>query len=206
MIGMHLQNPANPFFFSFCRIVHIGSAGHLSGVNPEERQFADIRIRHDFKGQRGKRRRIIGIAVFFDLRIRIDPLNRWNVRWRRQIIDNRIKKRLNPLVPIRGSTKHRCHLTGNRRQTNPLHDFFFCQFFAFEVFHHQFIIAFRHGVQQILMIQLSLLFQLFRDFRHFARLAQVVFIDNGLHIDQINHAFIRIFRADRQLHRDRIGA
>ena len=73
---------------------------------------------------------------------------------------------------------------------------------AVEIFHHQLFVVFGDGFDQFAAVFLSQLLHILGDLLHADILAQVIVIDVGFHLEQVDNALERLLRADRQLDRD----
>src|SRR2546422_270339 len=99
VVGMHLQDTADPFLLAFIRIVDIGPRGEGSGVHTEVGQLADIGVCDDLEGERGEGFVRIRTALRrCPLPGRIAPFHSVLVHRGRQVIDDGIQQRLHALL------------------------------------------------------------------------------------------------------------
>ncbi|EAX47677.1 conserved hypothetical protein [Thermosinus carboxydivorans Nor1] len=206
VIGMHLEDAANPLFFALSRVVYIRTGRQLTGINAEESKLAHIGVGHNFEGQRRKGQVIFCLTVVFRTSIGINPANSRDISRRRQVVDNGVEQRLYTLIAVRRTAQHRRHLARNRRFADTGFNFLDGELFPFQVFHHQLIIALGHGIQQVLPVQFSLLAHVFRNIGSLTGLAEVIGVNDGLHFNQVNNTFEGILKTNGQLDRHRIGA
>ena len=203
---MHLQDAANALLFAFRRVENVRTGSQCTGVNPEERKTAHEGVCHDFERQCGERQFVAGSALIFFAGIGVNAFDRRNIQRRRHVIHNAVQERLYAFVLVRRTAENRSHFASNGRFTNAGFNFFLGQLFAFQVLHHQLVVAFRHCIQKRLAIFFRLLLHVFGNLGSFAGFAEVVRINDGLHVDEVYKALKGVFEADRQLQRHRMGA
>ena len=142
--------------------------------------------------------------LFF--RIRQHALDCRNIQRRRHVIHNRIQESLHTLVAIRCSTENRNDFHVADSFTQSSFELINRNFFLHQICFHQILICLTDGIQHLLAVFLRLFPHILRDFGLGDVLTQIVIIDVSLHIEQVDDAFEGILRANRQLHRNRIGS
>ena len=106
VVGVHLQDPADPFPLALGGVEHIGAGIEGAGIDAEEGQLPDIGVGHDLEGQRRKGLVVAGFPVSLRA-VRKLSLDGRHVQRRRQIIDHRVQKELNPFVLVGGAAQDR---------------------------------------------------------------------------------------------------
>lgn len=149
---MHLQDTADTFAFALSGVIYIGTGFKSTGIYAEECEFTYIRVSHDFECESCKRFFITGRAFIFFTGFRVNAFDVRNVGRSRHECNNCIKQRLNAFVFIRRTTANRSHFAGNGLFADACHDFFFGEFFAFKIFHHQVVIAFSNCFDKSLTV------------------------------------------------------
>src|SRR5262249_18031133 len=107
---------------TFDRVVSIGTSLDGAAVNAHKRQLAEVLIRHYLEDETSKRRRSICGTSFNRIRFGIDAFNRRYIKRRRQIIDNRVEKRLHALVLERRSSDNRHEFQADRSRAQSFAD------------------------------------------------------------------------------------
>jgi len=117
LVRVHLQNTSHTLFLALCRIQHIGTGIHGSGVNTEKRKFSNERVCHDLECESGERLFIRRMSLNL-IAVQIRSLDRRDVGRSRHILHNRIEHLLNTLVAVSGTAAYRNSgtLTGSLAQ------------------------------------------------------------------------------------------
>ena len=199
VVGVHTQDTANTFSLVFVGVVYIGASAQSAGVNAEESQTTNIGVGSDFEGQSCERLVIIGRPFFFFAGFRVRTFDRRYIQRRRHVVDDGIQQRLYAFILVGRTAGYREQLALASHFPDSPFDFFFRQVFAFQVFHHQVIVAFSNSFQQDGTILLCFFYILFRDGFEFFILAQLIPIYNSLHLNQVDNPFEAVFSTDGQL-------
>src|SRR5262245_32971912 len=215
LVRVHLQQAADPLGALLGRVVDARSGAQHAGVDAEEGELTDERVGHDLERERAERLVVGGGTLdqrFLGLP-RVDADDRRHVERRRQEVDHAVEQRLDALVLERRPADHRheralalvadraVHARAERRL-----DFVFGDVFAVEVLLEDLVVGLADLFDQLLAVVLGL-------FEHPGRnLADdvvgahgLVLVGDRLHLDEIDYADELVFRADRQLNRDRVG-
>ena len=120
-------------------------------------------------------------------------------------MDYSVQHRLNAFILVRRAAAYRSHLASDGLLTDASDDFFLGQLFAFQVFHHQLVIAFSNCFNQSCTIFFSFFLHIFRNFDELFFFTQLIVINDCSHFDEVYHAFEGIFVADRQLNGNSVG-
>ena len=95
---MHLKESPNSLFLALGGVFDRATLFKGSRVDPQVGQFSDVRVRHDFEGQSGKRSRVVHITGQLVVLARLRS-HRWrDVKGRRKKINDGVEHRLDALV------------------------------------------------------------------------------------------------------------
>ena len=123
----------------------------------------------------------------------------------RQVIDYAVQQGLDAFVLIGRTADYRVQFAGAGLFADGGFQLVIRDFLAFQVFHHEVVVAFGNGFDQFITIFLGLLFVFVGDIGEFLFLAQGIIIGDGLHADQVDHAFEVVFGTHRDLQGNGIG-
>ncbi len=196
---MHLQDTADALFLALRRVVDVGTSVERTGVDAEERELADERIRHDLEREGRERLLIARRTMVFLTRLRVHTSDRRDIRRRRHEVDDGIEQGLYALVAVGRTAGHGDHLAGDRRLADDPLDVILGDVLAAEVLLHEVVVLLGASLEQLLAVLFRLLFHVVRDGDLIFDLAEIVLIDDGFHLDEIDDALERVLRADRQL-------
>src|SRR3989338_9014203 len=101
------QISSDSFLGIFIGVKEIAPFFQNSGINPKISQRTDKRIGRDFKSQGRERLIVFWRSYFFFLIFRIESFHIRQIKRRRQIINNRVQKKLNAFIFQGASAKHR---------------------------------------------------------------------------------------------------
>ena len=190
-------------------------------IDAEERELTDERVGHDLERERGERRVVLrrtldehGVRIVrIDFLVRVDADDGRHVERRRQEVDDRVEQRLHALVLERRSAddrhERRLPLVADRAVdalANRRLDFRFGRLLAVQVFLEDLVVGLADLLDQLLAIVLRLVHQVGRNVADDVVGAhRLVLVGDRLHLDEVDDAFEVLFRADRQLNRDRVG-
>src|SRR5438552_15199476 len=107
MVGVHLEDAADPLPGAARRIPDVGAGFERAGVHPEERQLADVGIGGDLEGEARERLVVGRLAHLGCIALGVDPFHAELVQRRGQEVDDRIQHRLHPAVAERRAGEHR---------------------------------------------------------------------------------------------------
>ena len=199
VIGVHTQDTADSFSLVFIGVIYIGAGGQGTGVHSEECQTAYIRVSCNLEGQSSERFRVAGRSFFFFARFRVGAFDGRNIQRRRHVINDGIQQGLYAFVLVGRTAGYRIQFALAGHLTDGAFDFFFRQVFTFQIFFHQVIVAFSNSFQQDLTVLLGGFNIGFRNGFEFFFLAQLVSVNNCLHLYQVDQTFESIFSTDRYL-------
>jgi hypothetical protein len=197
---VHLQETTDPLAALLRGVPDVRARLERSGVDPDEGQVPDVRIRHDLEGDR--REGLVAIRPPQLLRtLLVDTRNRGHVERRRQVVHDGVEERLYALVLEGGSTEHGNHRETDRRGANRLAQPIFGDIGAVQVLLQKLLVVVGDCFEQPLAIRLCRRGKVVRDLLFMeARAERLLVPDHGLHGDQIDHPAEALFLADRDLH------
>ena len=205
LVGVHLQQTTNAFLLILNRIQN-GIAGiKHAGIHTKERELAHIRVRHDLESQ-GRERSIVACFTGDGLVVKIEALNRRNVRRSRQELNNSVKHALHTLVLKGGTAEHRLNFASDRTLTKTLDNFLFRQLAVLEVLVHQFFVGFRGAFDHLFTPFIGRIDEFGGDvFVRELHALRLIVPNDGLHLQEVHHAGKSIFRTNRNHDRNRIA-
>ena len=204
---MHQQHAADALFALFGRVDDAGAARQRARIDAAEGDGADEGVVHDLEAEQRQRRVVLRLAGHFFAVVRVDALDRRHVERRRQEIDDRVEQRLHALVLEGRAAENGKESAGDDGLADEALEGRFVRLLAFEEGGHGGVVEFDGGLDQHLAILLGVVEQVGRNVDVFIVGAErLVFPDHALHADQIDDALEGVFRADRQLDRNRLGA
>ena len=205
VIGVHLEDAANALLLLLGGVEHGGTGVQHAGVYTHKGQTAHEGIGGDLKGQGGEGGVVIGMTLILFLGIGINTLDGRNVHGRGHIVHDGVQQLLNTLVAVRGTADHRNHDVVNGALTDGPADHVLRNFLLLQNQHHDLLVDVGTGVQQLGAVLLGQLHHILGDGLHAHILAQLVVIDVGVHLHQINDALEGVLSADGQLDGHRVA-
>ena len=139
---------------------------------------------------------------------RLVALDGRHVFRRRQVIDNAVQHRLNALVLEGGTAEDREGFLGDGELTHASADVFLGQVAVLEELVHEVVVGFGSGFHELLVVLLSLVLEVVRDFSGVVLGAELLGAvpHVSLHLNQVDNASEVVLGTDRQLHHDRSSA
>src|SRR5579864_7985551 len=206
VVGMHLQDAADPLLGAARRVPDIGAGLERAGVDPEEGQLADIGVGGDLEGEPGEGLPVVWLAPLRHVALRVDAFDAQLVKRGGQEVDDRVQHRLHAAVAQRGAGQHRHEPVADHALADGGHDLGAADRLVVQVLLEELVVELRYRLDQLLVIDLDLLFHGGRDLLRLDRGPQVVGVDDRDPIDQVDDAFELVFAADRKLDRMRVRA
>ena len=206
IVGVHQQHAADALLALLGRVDDPGAARQRAGIDPAERDGADIGVVHDLERQ--KRHRLLVVRMTLDLiALLVDALNRRHVEGRRQEVDHRVEQGLHALVLECRAAQHRIERAGDDGLADQTLEGRHVGLIAVEIGGHDLIVEFDRGFDELLAIFLRLIEQVGRNLDVVILGTEcLVLPGHADHADEIDEALELAFRADRKLDRDRLRA
>ena len=207
MIGVHLEDAADPLGLAGARVEDAVAGADLARVDAEVRQLADVGVRHDLEDECRERLVQRRAARELVLGARVDPVDRRHVERARQVVEHAVEQRLDALVLERGAGEHRRDRDVERRcAERALQHLRRDRLFVEQVGLHQLVVVVGDRVDQLVVVLLRLFGELGRDLLDVHLRAEVVGPGDRAHLDEVDDAAEVLLLADRQLHRNRARA
>src|ERR1700728_171464 len=210
LVGVHHQNAPDALCATAVDVEHARAGLEFPGVDAEVGELADVRVGHDLEGERGKGLGVVGVAL--DLRFLAIALDRFgandrrHVKRRGQVVDDGVEQWLHALVLERGAAQNRSQLGREGGLADRLLKNVLRHLGLLEDQLEQSVVVVRDLLQQVLTSGLSGFEQRLRDLGFFLLSAELVFVDDCLHLDEIDDTYKIALSADRQLDRDGVRA
>ena len=199
VVRVHEQNSAHPLALILVGVEDGLACFQRTGIHAEERQLANVGIRHDLEGQGGERRVVRRLARLVFLSLRVDAGNCFFVQRGRHILDNRIQQFLNALILVRGAAGDRNGLVGDGRLAQRGADHLFGDVLALKIQRHDLVVLFRDRLEHVVAVAACELLHICGDLFLAHVLTELIIEDIGPHLDEIDHAAEGIFASDGQL-------
>ena len=136
----------------------------------------------------------------------VDADDRRHVERRRQVVDDRVEHRLDALVLERRAGEHGHDPVLERAQAQAVADLLRGELLALEVLRGEVVVDLGDGLDHRGAVALGLRAQLLGDVDDVDLLAEVVAVEDRLHLDEVDDALERVLAADRQLDGHRVRA
>ncbi|MPM33322.1 hypothetical protein SDC9_79895 [bioreactor metagenome] len=207
LVGHHLHDTADTFLLALHGVEHGVALGQNARVHAHEGQLAHERVSHQLERQSRELLAVIRLArqlLFFVVGIGTGHVI--NVHWRRQVVDHGVQHALHTLVLERGTAQHRLDFGSDGARAQTVLDLVLGEVALFQVLVHQVFAGFSSRFHHVLAPLLGVSLQFGRDVLVFELHALGSFVpDDGLHLQQIDHALEVVFGADWNHHRNRVG-
>ena len=205
VIGVHLKDAPEALVIVLRGVINGGTRADGAGIHAEEAELANERVGGDLEGEGREGLVVRRMALALFIGFRVHTLDRGNVGRSRHVIHDRIQQLLNALVAVRGAAAHRYHFIGDGALADAHLDFIDGELFAVEILHEDLVILLRHCFEQLCAVFIGKLLQIVGDGLLADILPEVVVINIGVHLHEVDYAPEGIFTADRQLDRDRVA-
>src|SRR5471032_295741 len=165
-VCVHLHHTTHALLFTFNRVDHAVAGVQHARVNADEGQGTHEWVGSDFERQCRERLVVTCVTLnFLFLVIRVGTLDRRNVGWSRQEVDNGVENQGNTLVLERGTANSQDDFTSDSTLTQSGLDFRVGEFFTFEVLVHQLFAGFGSSFNHVATPFFSQFLQFSRDRR-----------------------------------------
>ena len=160
IIGMHAEDATDTLFVASTRIVNIWSGRKRTWVDTEEYDLSNERIGRDLKCKRWEWLTIWCMSLCFFIGIWIDSSNSWDIKWWRQVINNRIEHKLDTLVLQCWACKYWKNAICNDCFTHQRLQSFKVWDFTLKILTHDSIVLFDDLLNQLIVILLGICHQI----------------------------------------------
>ena len=206
VVGVHLQQPADPLLAAGRGVEDVGARVELAGVDAEVGQLADERVGHDLEGERREGGVQARLALGRLARLGIGAGHRRHVDRARQVVDDRVQQRLHALVLEGGAEQHRRDRVVERGGTDGGLQLVLLDRLLLEEGVQDVVVVVGDGLDQLVAVVLGLLLELVRHLALLPLLPQRVDVGDRLHRDQVDVADELVLGSDRDLQGDRLRA
>ena len=205
VVGVHLHDAADALFLAADRVEDGVALGQHARIDAHEGQLTHKRVGHQLERQGREFLAVVGLAGDRVL-VFVHTADRRNVHGRRHELDDGIQHALHTLVLERGAAVHRLDFAGDGARADAQLDFVFGQVTFFEVLVHELFGGFSGGFDHLLAPLLGQFEQFRRNFTVVEQHALRSLVpDDGLHLDQVDHAGEVFFGTNRDHHGNRAG-
>jgi hypothetical protein len=204
VVGVHQEDTANTFLLVLRGVQDIGALVHFAGVNPEISQFTYEGICHDLECQ-GCQRSAVGYRAFFFFAVQGCALDRRNIQRRWQVVNDSIQKHLDTFVLVCRAAEYGEQLACQYLFTDGSFDFVDGNFFPFQIFFSQCVIAVASGFDDLFTVFFDHVFHIIGNRFLMILFAVVAVVNFSFSFQQVDDTFEGILLADWELHRDSFG-
>ena len=205
VISVHLQNTAHSFAVLLNCVVNSRAGIYCTGIYTEITNLTYKRVGGNLKCKSCKGLGVRRNSLLLFVGIGIDTLNSFYIGRSRHIINNGVKKRLNTLVAVRCTAADRNHFVCYCSLTDNCLHLLNRGFFTLKVFFHQFVVHFNNRLNQSGTILFGKLFHIIGDGLVANILTEIIIINFGIVVYEVNDTSECVFTADRKLNRNCIA-
>ena len=199
VVGVHLQQTAHTLPLTLGGVQHGRARVQRAGVYAEEAQTAHIGVGHDLEGQSRERLIIGGLALLLRVRLGVHTLDGGHVGGGGHIVHDGVQQLLHALVAVRAAADHRHHLHGAGGLADGGADLVGGDLLALQIHLHDLIIEHGHGIQELFTVLVGKVEHILGDRLNAHILAQLIVIDIGIHLHQVDDTLEGILLPDGEL-------
>src|ERR687897_602498 len=202
-VGLKLQEPTDALAPALGGVHHVGAGLERARVHPHVRQLPDVRIGLHLEGQRSQRAVFVRLARYL-LAVEGLALHGRHIERARQVVDHPVKQWLHTLVLERRTDEDGGHpyIQGGLTDGGP--DLVGFDLLALQIHDHELFVLVGDRLQELLPVLISERTHLLWCLGDLPRGPEVVCVDDGLHLDEIDYPLELALGAYRQLHGDGI--
>ena len=202
---MHLQDAAHTLALALGGIEDGGTRGQCTGVHAEEAQTAHIGVGHDLESQRGEGLIIRRLALLFLVCLGVDALDGRDVGRCGHVVHDGVQQLLHALVSIAGAAGHRHHFHGAGSLADSGTDLAGGDLLPLQIQLHDLVVEHGHGIQQLLAVLVGDVDHILGDRLDAHILTQLIVVDIGVHLHQVDDTLEGILLPDGKLDGDSVG-
>ena len=204
VVGVHLQDAADALALVFGGVEHVRAGLERAGVDAKVGELADVRVDGDLEGQRREGRVVVRRTRRL-VAVGLEAHDRRYIERRRQEVDDGVHERLHALVLEGGAAQHRRDADVEGRPADHLAQVRGSDHTAFEIGLEQVVVVVGDGLDELEAVLVGPQPQLLGDVDDLEVGAQLVLVDQGLHLDEVDDAAELGLAADGDLQRHGVG-
>src|SRR5215207_188865 len=197
---MELQQPAYALAPALGRVHHIGARPERARIHPHVGQLPDVRVGLNLESERRQRAVLVGLTEYF-LAVEGPALNRWHIERTRQVIHHAVEQGLHALVLEGRTDENRGHPNIQGGLTDGRPDLVGFDLLAFQIHDHQLFVLIRYSLEELLPVLVRESAHILGYLRDLPRRPEVVGVDDGPHLDEVDYPLELALGAYRQLDR-----
>src|SRR5918994_4154009 len=206
VVRMHEEHATDALLLVAGRVKDRRTGFDLTRIDAAEGDGADEGIVHDLEGEHGERLVVGRPANGLFLGLEVDALDLAAIHGRRKEVDDGVQERLNALVLECGTAKNRMEGAALHSRADQPAQGHIVGLLPVEVGHHGLVVHLHRSFDELVAVFISLIEQVRRDLFLAEGSAQGLAGPNdGLHLDQVDHALEVALGADRQLEANRLA-
>ena len=206
---MHLKHAADALFLALDGVDDVGACLKLAGVDAQVGELADEGVGHDFERQSCERSFGVGRTGVGLAGIRIGTLDGLHVNRGRQVVDDGVEQLLNTLVLVGGTDEDGVQTAGQNAGADGSLELVDGDFLLHEDLLHEVVVEVGGGVEEFLMVELSVILELSGDLVHGLGVGHALVVGLEVpcsHGDQVDDAPEVVLSAHGQLSGNGVSA
>ncbi len=199
MVRVHVQQTAETLALAADGVHRCFAGLNGAGVDTDERQASDERVRHHLEDETGKGAvHVRGESDLF-VRLGVHADNGRNIQRRGQEIDNGIEQLLHAFVLVRRTAEDGNHAAADGRLADDRAQTVGGDLLAFQIHLRDLIVKERYGIDELFPVLGGKIRHVLGDGLHAHILTQIVVEHDGIHVDEIDDPTEVGFLSDGQL-------
>ena len=138
--------------------------------------------------------------------LKVNALDRRDVKRRRHVLDDRIKELLYAFVSVCCTAAYRNCLTLAGCFTKNLLHLINGRLLTLKILHHEVIIELADLLNEFAVVKLCIILHIFRNVCYGDIIALIIIVDVSLHLEEVDDSLELVFLTDRELDADRVLA
>ena len=199
MVCVHQQDSADTLALTLRRVQNRFAGLDCAGIDTEEAQTADEGVGHDLECKSGERCIIGCLTGLLLIGLGVCSADCGNIQRRGHVLNDSVEQLLHAFIFIRSTADHGYHLNGACGLSDGCTDHILRNLFAFEIKHHYLVVEIRDSFQHLYTVFLGQIAHILGDFLGAHIVAEIIVINAGIHLNQIDYATEIRFGADREL-------